>query len=64
MPKDQLSREPWPGTCGCHSLSSLLFGCYSSPQTFTLTAASYWICLHFPMAATGINKEGLSLWCG
>jgi len=22
------------------------------------------ICLHFPMAATGINKEGVSLWCG
>jgi len=21
------------------------------------------ICLHFPMAATGINKEGVSLWC-
>jgi len=19
--------------------------------------------LHFPMAATGINKEGVSLWC-
>jgi len=31
MPKGQLSREPWPGTCGCHSLSSLLFGCFSSP---------------------------------
>jgi len=22
------------------------------------------ICLHFPMAATGINKESASLWCG
>jgi len=22
------------------------------------------ICLHFPMTATGINKEGVSLWCG
>jgi len=22
------------------------------------------ICLHFPMAETGINKEGVSLWCG
>jgi len=22
------------------------------------------ICLHLPMAATGINKEGMSLWCG
>jgi len=22
------------------------------------------ICLHFPMAATGINKEGMSLRCG
>jgi len=22
------------------------------------------ICLHFPTAATGINKEGVSLWCG
>jgi len=22
------------------------------------------ICLHFPMAATRINKEGKSLWCG
>jgi len=22
------------------------------------------ICLHFPMVATGINKEGVSLWCG
>jgi len=22
------------------------------------------ICLHFPMVATGINKEGLSLWYG
>jgi len=22
------------------------------------------ICLHFPMATTGINKEGVSLWCG
>jgi len=22
------------------------------------------ICLHFPMAATGINKEDMSLWCG
>jgi len=21
------------------------------------------ICLHFPMAATGINKEGVPLWC-
>jgi len=21
------------------------------------------IWLHFPMAATGINKEGVSLWC-
>jgi len=22
------------------------------------------ICLHFSMAATGIKKEGVSLWCG
>ena len=22
------------------------------------------ICLYFPMAATGTNKEGVSLWCG
>jgi len=22
------------------------------------------ICLHFPMVATGINKKGVSLWCG
>jgi len=22
------------------------------------------ICLHFLMAATGINKEGVPLWCG
>jgi len=22
------------------------------------------ICLHLPMAATGINKENVSLWCG
>jgi len=22
------------------------------------------ICLHFPMAATGISKESVSLWCG
>jgi len=22
------------------------------------------ICLHFHMAVTGINKEGVSLWCG
>jgi len=22
------------------------------------------ICLHFPMVATGINKQGVSLWCG
>jgi len=22
------------------------------------------ICLHFTMAATGINKEDVSLWCG
>jgi len=22
------------------------------------------ICLHFPMVATGINREGMSLWCG
>jgi len=21
-------------------------------------------CLHFPVAATGINKESVSLWCG
>jgi len=21
-------------------------------------------CLHFPMAATSINKEDVSLWCG
>jgi len=33
MPKGQLSRVPWLGnrTLGCHSLSSLLFGCFSSP---------------------------------
>jgi len=30
------------GTCGCHSLSSLLLGPSAAPQTFTLTAASYW----------------------
>jgi len=22
------------------------------------------ICLHFPMVATRINKEGVFLWCG
>jgi len=22
------------------------------------------ICVHFPMAANGINKEDVSLWCG
>jgi len=29
------------GTLGCCSLSSLLFGCFSSPQTLKLTPASY-----------------------
>jgi len=24
----------------------------------------YLICLHFPTMETGINKEGVSLWCG
>jgi len=32
--------------------------------TLTYGELELLICLHFPMAATGINKEGVSLWCG
>ena len=39
----------------------------TSPQSEALSSQegrhSRQICLHFPMAATGINKEGISLRC-
>jgi len=33
-------------------------------MSFTYGELELLICLHFPMVATGINKESMSLWCG
>jgi len=33
-------------------------------KSLTYSELELLICLHFPMAATGRNKEGVSLWCG
>jgi len=42
MPKVNFLEYLGQGTLGCRSLSSLLLGPSEAPQTFTLTAASYW----------------------
>jgi len=33
-------------------------------MSLTYSELELLICLDFPMAATKINKEGMSLWCG